>query len=89
VDRFDHHCPWINNCVGINNHNTFISYVAFQYILLLVTFGAALYSVIEPVVDSEVYKLLGFWDWQSEELYSKAAAVIVMAISGFFTVPLS
>lgn len=27
VERFDHHCPWINNCVGIKNHNLFLTYV--------------------------------------------------------------
>ena len=27
VERFDHHCPWINNCVGIGNHNYFLGYL--------------------------------------------------------------
>ena len=27
VERFDHHCPWVNNCVGINNHAYFYLYV--------------------------------------------------------------
>ncbi|OMJ65210.1 hypothetical protein SteCoe_38800 [Stentor coeruleus] len=27
VKKFDHHCPWINNCVGENNHKLFILYV--------------------------------------------------------------
>lgn len=27
VERFDHHCPWINNCIGIRNHNYFYSYI--------------------------------------------------------------
>jgi len=27
VERFDHHCPWINNCVGINNHNYFLVFI--------------------------------------------------------------
>mmetsp|Transcript_40201 Transcript_40201/g.29648 ORF Transcript_40201/g.29648 Transcript_40201/m.29648 type:complete len:149 (+) Transcript_40201:990-1436(+) len=27
VERFDHHCPWINNCIGVRNHNHFIIYV--------------------------------------------------------------
>jgi hypothetical protein len=27
VERFDHHCPWINNCVGIHNHNSFLVFI--------------------------------------------------------------
>ena len=27
VERYDHHCPWINNCVGIRNHNLFMAYL--------------------------------------------------------------
>jgi len=27
VERFDHHCPWINNCVGVNNHNAYVGFI--------------------------------------------------------------
>ena len=30
VERYDHHCPWINNCVGIRNHNIFFGYLFAQ-----------------------------------------------------------
>ncbi|CAK4030844.1 Palmitoyltransferase akr1 [Lecanosticta acicola] len=30
VAREDHHCPWVDNCVAVNNHKHFLLYVVFM-----------------------------------------------------------
>ena len=35
VERYDHHCPWINSCVGMRNHSTFFIFVTGQTVYVL------------------------------------------------------
>ncbi|KAH9322339.1 hypothetical protein KI387_016978 [Taxus chinensis] len=42
VDGFDHHCRWLNNCVGRRNYTTFMLLMASTLIMLLLEGGAGL-----------------------------------------------
>ncbi|KAI2616693.1 ankyrin [Hypomontagnella submonticulosa] len=50
VAKHDHHCPWVNNCVGVNNHRHF-----FLYLINLV-FGIALFDWLLYYYFSELPK---------------------------------
>ncbi len=37
IVKMDHHCPWINNCVGIGNHKFFLQFICCVFLLSLFT----------------------------------------------------
>lgn len=49
VDKFDHHCVWINQCVGANNYRYFLLFISVHSILCAYAGGLGLLILYDYV----------------------------------------
>ncbi|ESO09131.1 hypothetical protein HELRODRAFT_169073 [Helobdella robusta] len=59
VAKFDHHCPWVGNCIGMNNHKYFVGYLFFLFLMInWCIYGAYVYMSSTCYWDTKVNGLM-------------------------------
>ena len=50
VEKFDHHCPWVNNCIGAKNLGWFFSFINLVWISLICSASIDIYSITLNII---------------------------------------
>ncbi|KAJ4709109.1 S-acyltransferase [Melia azedarach] len=83
VEQFDHHCPWVSNCIGKKNKWDFFLFLVLEVSAMLIT-GAV--AVIRIFTDPGAPSSFGAWMSHASTHHAGALSFLIVDLFLFFGV---
>uniref|UniRef100_J3MG81 S-acyltransferase n=1 Tax=Oryza brachyantha TaxID=4533 RepID=J3MG81_ORYBR len=83
VEQFDHHCPWVSNCIGKKNKWEFFMFIALEVFAMIITGCAAIIRIVRDPASPA-----SFVPWLSYSAFNHPGALsfLIMDLFLFFGV---
>ncbi|KAK8597924.1 hypothetical protein V6N13_095318 [Hibiscus sabdariffa] len=78
VEQFDHHCPWVSNCVGKKNKRDFFLFLVLEVSAMLITCGVTIARIVQdPSAPSS------FFPWMNYSVSHHIGAISFLIVNFF------
>lgn len=79
IEKFDHHCPYIGQCIGMRNYKYFLLFISLTSMLCILVFVSSLVVIIR-IIKKANEEGNSYWDSLGDQI----AAIMLILISFIF-----